>query len=187
MLKIALHGKDDIVVISLLGTLHNILGLLQHEEGFDFYLPENSAKDVCGEVTLIPNACLSAKFDELMRRNKLLAEIAKHAPCSVYHLSTSAPKKSNHFIADHASIYRGEEVSEANITLPNLRLKLWKIEMSILEKLCLEWGLKFLTVPEYALCDDGFLKECFYADDVTHANTKYGELVLEKLKMLVSA
>lgn len=44
-----------------------------------------------------------------------------------------------------------------------------------------KFGCKFLPVPEISLAPNHTLPEIFCADDVTHANEAFGEIMLEHL------
>jgi hypothetical protein len=78
-------------------------------------------------------------------------------------------------------VYRNKVVEDFGVEKAESRLKLWLLE----ERLMAEWadslGMRFLPAPRAAFDDRGFLKEIYYDDDVTHANSGYGALVLRQI------
>ena len=83
--------------------------------------------------------------------------------------------------------YRARLVAEAGVNRAATRLKLWKLEMRVLAYLCAEWTIQLLLPPAEAQTAEGFLKPEYYANDATHANAAYGELVLRQLEAVAVA
>ena len=77
--------------------------------------------------------------------------------------------------------YRGKDIASAEVNRPELRLKLWTLENRLLAHWASENGLLFLSAPDNAKCADGYLAESCYGHDATHANQRYGELVLDQI------
>ena len=179
--KISGLGPNDILGISVLGTAHNIFGLLQHEQPFDFALtPTGFAYQ--GGASVIPHRVISDTFEDSMRRNKYVKGFCETARCKVCHLAPPPPKGDNDFVLEHAKTYRGMSAAETGITPAWLRLKLWELEMLVLQSVCKDWNMQFFNAPEQSRTVDGFLKPEFYGKDATHANIPYGELMLTELE-----
>jgi hypothetical protein len=47
--------------------------------------------------------------------------------------------------------------------------------------------VEFLPVPPEVVDTEGFLKPQFWADDLTHANPAYGQIILERLERWLCA
>jgi hypothetical protein len=174
--------SQDVVMLSLLGTAHNILGLLRHERPF-WVLPKTakSEAEIVPGSELIPWVVLREMFEEVGGRNKRLTQIRDMSPARTFHTMTPPPKEDNKFLQSKIDSYRGKLASEYGISPPAIRLRLWEAEREALRALCGQWRIGFLDVPASARDERGFLKREFYADDATHANAAYGELVLNEL------
>lgn len=173
-------GPDDIVVISLAGTLHNIFGLLRHDPPFDFYTADDD--HVESGTQIIPFHAVKDLLYDSARNNRNIIAIKKAASCRIFHLPTPAPKEDNEFIQEKTVRYRDRFVLDAGINSPAIRLKLWELEMEVVEELCREWGMSFIPAPLGSQTDAGFLKKDYYGADATHANEAYGQLVLRQLE-----
>jgi hypothetical protein len=171
-------ATGDLVVLSFLGTLHNILGLVKHESPFTF----NYERAETASEELIPVAALRATFLEKMTQNKPIRQIIKRAKCRVLILSTPPPKQSNEYIASKMSRYREHSVSIVSLNDPGNRLAMWNIEMDALERFCESNNITRLPTPEETINEFGFLSEECFQNDVTHANAFYGKKVIEMLE-----
>lgn len=177
-------NPSDVVVLTIAGTLHNIFGLLRHEQPFDMFDLEEKETSLLDGTMLIPEKVLWDMFYTTAGKNKQIMALRDGASCPVYHLSTPPPKKDNQYIEARVVRYRERQVSEVGINSPCTRLKLWKLEMRVLKQLCTEWGMLLLPPPAGSQTAEGYLKHEFYADDATHANAAYGELVLQQLESI---
>ena len=52
---------------------------------------------------------------------------------------------------------------------------------TLIAAICKEMGVELIKPPTDTVKKSGFLKEEYYANDATHANAKYGLLVLNQL------
>lgn len=174
-------GARDMVVLSFVGTAHNIFGLLKHEK--PFWVVDGGEEDgldpELGE--LVPMHAMWDMVESLCTNNKQVARIKERSKVPVFHLMTPPPKSNNEFIASKVKSYRGRLASDVGITPPELRFRLWKLEMRVLERFCAELGIALVPPPIESLTQEGFLSEEYYADDATHANRAYGALVLRQL------
>ena len=177
---------DDVMAISIAGTLHNTLGLLQHDKPFDLFTRGESMTLAEGRV-VVPENALWDMFKGMAYPNKRIAALRGKARCSAYHLATPPPKEDGKFILARVARYRDRLVAEAGVNPAATRLKLWKLEMRVLAHLCAEWRMHLLLPPVEAQTPEGFLKPEYYADDATHANAGYGELVLRQLEAVAEA
>lgn len=182
-----LHS-NDLLVISLLGTAHNIFGLLNHDIPYivaagvekSIYIDHN--RDV-----LIPNSVICDLFESWCRKNKRVPLLANKSGAKCFHLMTPPPKESNDFIGSKISVYQNRSIANHGVAEPELRIRLWSIEMEVLSRICSEWGIVLVPPPHHSTTERGFLREEFYGTDATHANAAYGELVLQQLENLALA
>lgn len=172
-------GEDAIVAFTIVGTQHNIVGLIQHEIPFSFDPSDVDAK------ALIPYKLIYEHMVEYARTNRSVPVFRRLTKARVYHISTPPPKEDEAFIRARMGRYRGISLADAPLNPPSVRLRLWEIEMDALQQVCAEWGVGFLPAPASARTQEGFLKPELYAADGTHANSAYGALVLKQLAGLV--
>jgi hypothetical protein len=184
--RVARLQPDDVMVISIAGTLHNIIGLLEHDRPFDVFTRGDESMTIPEGRVVVPE---NALWDMLLGAmpSKKIAKLRGKARCSVYHLATPPPKEDEAFIMARAVHYRDRVVAEAGLNPAATRLKLWKLEMRALAHLCARWNMLVLPPPAEAQTPKGFLKPEYYANDATHANAAYGELVLQQLERVAGA
>jgi hypothetical protein len=115
--------------------------------------------------------------------------VAANAPAKLALLGTPPPKKDNEklrglltrepvFVAIAAAHNATPETIE--ITDPYVRLKLWYLLQDMFREAAAKFGGVYVPVPAETQDRDGFLREEFWAADVTHANSDYGRLMLAK-------
>lgn len=173
---------DDMLVISIAGALHNGVSLLRHEKPYDLFTRGDENMILAEGCVVVPENALWDMLRVMTQPNKKIAGLRAKARCPVYHLATPPPKEDSAFIMARIVRYRDRLVAEAGVNHAATRLKLWKLEMRVLAQLCAEWSMHLVLPPVEAQTPEGFLKPEYYADDATHANAAYGELVLRQLE-----
>ena len=76
----------------------------------------------------------------------------------------------------------GLDATSIPLTPPRVRLKLWALMQRQMKSVAKDFGLSYVQVPQEAQDEDGFLKEEYWAGDVSHANRAYGDLFLSKIE-----
>jgi hypothetical protein len=170
------------------GTYHNILGLVRPEVEFDFLL--NSSDDVSVGTQLIPHKVFVSAFDQHLETETGVKKIKAAAVGQVHVLSAPPPKQDNEFmmqklLAKWNKPYRGQDIAASGLNSASLRLKLWLLECERLKKWSEGLKMKYVPAPSACLNNDGFLAESYFAADATHANSKYGALVLGLVASIV--
>lgn len=175
---IARLDVDDMLVLALFGSGHNVLGLLRHDRPFAL-----ASTAVSGNDELIPERVMYDTFVGFQRKMKaVVVALQAEAPCPVYHLATPAPKEDDSHILQATSSYRERPVTTVSLNPPLLRGTLWQLEMRAVRDVCEGSGIRFVNVPVGSTTDDGlFLRREYYGRDVTHGNEAYGALVLRQL------
>jgi len=173
-------SENDLLVISLLGTSHNLFGLLKHKIPF-YVLTEQPMPD----QRIIPVNVIFDAFVDLQKKNKLILELKKSTKARTLHLATPPPKFDNDFIKKF--IEKKISVESLHnwygdiVNPPQVRQALWRIEMESMKVVLEELGISLLPPPGSAMTPSGFLKEDYYASDATHANHRYGSLVIAQM------
>lgn len=178
-------GEEDLLVVSLLGTGHNIYGLLEHDIPF-FLSLENKKNNEIKNRQLIPENLALDMFIGFCNKNKRIIELKARSRSKVIHLMTPPPKFDNDYIKSKTNRDRDKMVGEYDINPPGLRLQLWKVEMKALEMFCAQNSITLIPPPSSSITSEGFLDKKYWGGDATHANALYGQLVLKQLEELHS-
>lgn len=178
------------IFISIVGTYHNILGLIRFGEDFDFLMDGQST--ISDESCLVPNKVLTSAFDENLKTEKDIQKLKAVSRGPVYLLACPPPKQDSEFMLQKLTArrnkpYRGRDVATHGINRPELRRKLWLLECQRLELWAQGLEIGYLPPPIEAFDQDGFLAKQFYADDATHANAEYGALVLSLIASTIES
>ena len=179
-------GPDDVLVSVIGGNQHAVFSTIQHPQPFDFILSgENKADAPADGAEIIPFRTLYEYFRSSLRNNdgETVAELRRSTAARVVHLLTPPPKRENEWIEQHHDTFFAREgIAASGVSPPALRMKFWRLQNRAIEAICGELGVEVLGPPESACDPDGFLLRDYYAGDATHANARYGELVLQQLE-----
>lgn len=181
--KIGKLGPDDVVLSMIGGNQHAVFSLVQHPRRFDFFEPDGRRPEEGSEV--IPYRLLAGFFEEAIRNGdgKSLEALRKATKARVVHVIPPPPKADNDFLQQHhESVFASEGIASNGVSSPALRMKFWKLQTQVLEKICSELGIEVLMPPARTVDKRGFLARDFYANDATHANHVYGEFVLREVE-----
>jgi hypothetical protein len=177
-------GPEDLVFSVIGGNQHAVFGMVQHPEAFDFFEPGGIFRPE-PPAAIVPYRALERVFAKGIRNGdgKSLESLKKATKARVIHIIPPPPKKDNRFIQQfHEAHFAREGITSLGVSSPGLRLKFWLLQKRQLEKLCGELGIEDMPPPLIALDEKGFLASDFYAEDATHANYQYGELVLREIE-----
>ncbi len=144
------------------------------------------------EAVLIPRAMIKSyfkpSFEEL---TKIISSLSNAA--SITLLNGPAPKPLFHvqnrisqepfFIGFAKSL--GVEVENLVITSDSLRLELWSVLAELLANYAKTLGTNFIGAPAISRDALGLLSLRYWAPDATHANEKYGMLLIEEIRKLI--
>ncbi len=177
------------------GNQHNMAYFFQAAYEFDFM--SRQVNKIIPSFQLMPLARIRKRFLELGLDElpSMLTRLKATPDTRVVVIGTPPPKKNNEalramlhsepfFIAWAGQI--GDDVSKIKITLPHIRLKLWYLLQEMLADMATKNDATFLPVPRNLQDDEGYLRQDFWRQDVTHANEAYGAIMLDHvLKELV--
>jgi hypothetical protein len=171
------------------GNQYAVLSTIQHPLDFEI-LSDAKDNDIASDAAaLIPNRVLKNYIESGIRGNdgQILLEIRKATRARVFHILPPPPKRDNNFIKQyHESRFASEGISNLGVSRPQLRLKCWKLQRDTLRTVCAELKIELLPVPAGAVTREGYLRLECYAEDATHANRRYGEMVLKQILELSS-
>ena len=181
------RGKHVVIVWN--GNQHNANFMFQTEPKFTILgVTENSYDK---EAVPIPRAMIKdffkTSFEEL---TEIIPSLSNAA--SITLMNGPAPKPLTHiqncilqekYFTDIAKSL-GVDIADLVITSDSLRLELWNVLAELLADSAKNLGANFLSAPEVSRDAFGMLSPEYWASDVTHANSKYGTLLIEELRKL---
>jgi hypothetical protein len=160
------------------GSEHSVFGLLEAPVRFDFMTPQQSAVEPGRSV--INYALVRATLERAMRNAmNHTRELRGLYACPITHVCTPPPFR---------ALVEGRRLPalfEANLHLgispASIRKKLYDMHSDIARANAAALGIGFLEVPEGCTDADGFLLDEFCNREPTHANTRYGKLVIDQM------
>jgi hypothetical protein len=184
------YSRGKHVVIIWNGNQHNANFMFQTEPKFTMLgVTENNYDH---EGVPIPRSMIKdffkPSFEELTEIIPSLSDAA-----SITLMNGPAPKPLTHiqdcilqekYFTDIAKSL-GVEVDDLDITSDSLRLELWNILAGLLATYAKTLGANFLSAPAASRDGLGLLLPEYCASDVTHANLKYGVLLVEEITKLI--
>ena len=186
----AAEASDRIVGLIWGGNEHNSAYFFQAACEFDFtsrYVPY-----LLGRSQIITQRTVRQRFRNLTLKDleTTLKAVSAAGPRKLGLIGTPPPKKDSeklramlarepHFLAWAEALKT--PIETIGITDPFVRLKLWYLLQDMLRELATKFDFDFLATPPEAQDAEGFLKEEFWAPDITHANADYGRLMLAKV------
>lgn len=176
--RISSLRPDDVVVSMIGGNQHALISTMQHPRPFDFFTPDAGAEQT-EKVEIIPyRAILGASGNTILKGSgRQLEQMQKATKARLVHVLPPPPKFDNAHIARRTKIFAERGMAGSAISPPALRLKFWQLQARVLQKWCGKRGIEVIMPPAKAI-SDGFLRPEYWANDITHANARYGELVL---------
>ena len=171
------------------GNEHNSLYFFEAAVKFDF--TSTYVKRLLSSLQIVAQGYVKKRMREFAIKDleRLLGRIARASPERLLLVGTPPPKKDNlrlqellpqePHLVEWAQQIGG--VRNVSITDPFVRLKLWHVLQDLIAEAAMKNGAHFLPVPDELRDAEGFLKPEHWANDVTHANEAYGEIMLRKV------
>jgi hypothetical protein len=174
--------QAKLVALSLWGNWYNAVGIIEHTVPFDFIYPSFD-ETVDESRRVIPFTQLHRLFNNNIRHRISAVKVIRGLTSSKIVLIDIPPPIEDE---SHIKKYHGTfgEVIEAGVTPARIRMKLWKLQNSIYEDVARENQADILVFPPQAKSATGFLAPEYCRGDPTHANAKYGALVISQLEDL---
>ena len=171
-------SPQDTLGLMVLGTLHNIVGLVNHEQPFSFTWGGRAlGRDTDHKI---PVSTLRAFFKESLARDRAVRRLSAVAPCRVVHFMTPPPKEALPDPKILGPDYGRRSIYNLGFTPAPQRRALWEIEAEEVSAFLGELGVHHVAPPAGVMTADGLLAPDFSANDVTHANKAYGKLLIQE-------
>lgn len=176
------------IVLSWMGNQHNSGFLFRRRRAF--YVMSRSGPDaVPSGSTLIPASVFASSFVPTIHDLSTTISFLRAAGAGpIYLLSTPPPKadgpefrqriRSSPKFSAIAGKFKIDLSDLDVITADAVRRRLWSLLQDMLANCAAANGCRHIPVPESVMDPAGMLKFEYWAEDVTHANRAYGEVVL---------
>lgn len=175
------NAGPDLIVSLIGGTDHNVFGLIEFPEKFDFVDPSLGKAAMCrdGECRqLIPYHLIKNIFRKRLKIYSDFFSKLTEFDRPVFHLE-SPPPKNNEYITRYPGPFK--EKLHLGIAPVELRFKLWRLYSRVKSELCREAGVTFIPVPD-SVHEDMLLLDKYCFADSTHANEEFGKVLIEVVK-----
>ena len=160
------------------GTEHNLLGLIETDEKFDFFLSQDDSVDF--QRSIIPHQVVRSALQHRLHSLFLrMTELRRHYPGDFIYVAPPPPFRELGETARLPSAFQPH--LHMGIVPPQIRMKLYRLRNEIVEEHCRAEGIKFLGAPSEASDSEGFLLTSLWDRDPTHGNAAYGALVLSQI------
>jgi hypothetical protein len=174
------HGGP---VFSFVGGIRYLsLGVARHPTPYDFILPAAPELPLDPGAELLPYRALREKLEHDDGRHlETLERIAEVADGPVYQFESPPPPPQAWLEKRSAEKTSRDRTHE--LPAPYVRYKLWRVYSELVQEVADRVGARFIPHPSEAVDGEGFLKEGL-SKNPTHANSRYGALVLGQLRSL---
>lgn len=174
-------GRGDVVLSTVGGSAHSVLGTVEHYRPFDFVLPSDPRLPLDEDREIIPAAAVRATLAELANPYlETLPALRAASRGAVVQLEPPPPVVG----AERAAMYVNWEDFPGyprRIAPKWVRFKLWRLHCEIIRAECDQLDIVYSPSPPSARDAEGFLDEKFSRDGA-HGNAAYGALVLESAR-----
>lgn len=183
--KFIKKNKDNLKFIFSIfgGNSHNILGLVQLPEKFDFIIPEKPYLKFQDDSTLLPYNLVEelmktqGGFPETIGCLKFLRKIYKGR---IIQLEPPPPIEDNDYLLKFSGPFK-EKFEAFGISPPTFRYKLWSVYTKLVADECKKLDIDYMRAPNMMQSDTGYLTTIALGEDPTHANSAYGFEVLKDI------
>lgn len=164
---------------------------------FDFVLSERPDLPLDSSHVIVPEQALHQLYrNTLNELAALLKRLPSEALGNLVLLGSPPPKEDDAHCRKYlekepgygriaASL--GFSLDTVELSPALMRYKHWAVLQKVVKKLAAEFSVDFIPAPVEAQSEQGFLKRNLWAEDATHANSAYGELVLGAISAWVDS
>jgi hypothetical protein len=175
------RDNPDVVVSCIRGNEANCIGLLNHPQRFDFYLPSRPDLPTDETAEILPVDLVGDLILHRLRHLQLyLSALAPLSGGRLIHLQSPPPIGDNAYIASYPSQF-GEKAKKFGVSPKFFRLKLWLLTGEVLAQLCRDVGVILHPAPQPVRDAEGFLAKKFWNEDPNHGNAQYGKVILQNI------
>ena len=189
--KVQALSANHTIFIFWRGSDHIQHHLFESDPPIDFVLSGEPTLPVRSGAQLVPEQMLREQFaSNYSDLHLFLQRLAAAAARGVVVCGTPPPKNdpallklllAKPFFAELMA-ERGITADLIRLTPPQTLFKMWRLVQNMMREAADGHGLPFEPFPSVAQTEEGFLRQEYWADDITHANTRLGRLLLARLR-----
>ncbi len=166
------------------GNEYHYLGLVDHPRPFDFVLPDRPDLPIRQDAEIIPAGLMRETMrSQVVGGVGVLRALAAASDRRAWIVQSPPPVPDDDYIRAHP-IQFAEQVAQHGVAPASVRMKLWLLQSEVYRAACEELGLRYLDVPKAACDAAGFLLQPGWRQDPAHANSWYGQHVLQQIEAL---
>jgi 2-polyprenyl-3-methyl-5-hydroxy-6-metoxy-1,4-benzoquinol methylase len=193
------HSEKRTVVLVFHGNQHFANFMWVRQPLFDFIDPKDPGHTLCPGAVLVPRRMVKSSPVLLPNGLKSLITRLQAQGCHSVIVTGTPPVREDYVESvdevrkwsnwREAASKLGVDISTCANTPAPLMKRLWRVVQESLEDVAREMGARFLPVPQEAIDAHGYLSTQFRGPiwDFTHANDKYGSLMIEHIIRAVNA
>lgn len=174
------RDSPAVIVSCAMGNEYNTVGMLNHPQRFEFYLPTrlDLPTDETAEVLPVDlvEDLIRLRLDRTLGLYFEMLSSVRGVP--KIHLPPPPPIRDSAYIEAYPGVF-GEKAKKFGVSPAFFRLKMWLLTCEVQKKLCAGAGISFHSLPKSVFDPDGFFAKPFLNEDPTHGNAKYGKLILD--------
>jgi hypothetical protein len=171
------------LLLLLDGNTHNIFGLVQHPEPFDFVLAEQPDLPLVKGAKIIPAGAVRAELEARLYGGGMSLLRKTFATMPMTQVESPPPIPSEAHIRQHPGIF-AEAIARRGVAPATLRYKLWRLHSSIVKDMCARSHVGFLPGPLATQDAQGMMRQECWNPDPTHGNARYGAQVIAQIEQL---
>ncbi|TDW16549.1 hypothetical protein EV128_1341 [Rhizobium azibense] len=174
--------QAKLVVFALWGNWYNTIAIVEHPEPFDFIYPGVDETVDAGR-RIIPFAQMKRIVNNNVRyRLEMVKTLAPLTNSKILMMEPPPPIEDENHILKFPGAF--SEAVTVGVTPAPIRRKLWKLQSQVYSDLSEETGMEFFPFLPEAMSPSGYLAPEYCYRDPTHANAKYGEMVVSELEKI---
>lgn len=191
--SLLVYGVGKIVALSWMGNNHMSLYLFASPAPFDLINADEPDLPVDPSAQLVPEAVFIAQIEQSIALPELASRVERLKKRGIQTVlcGTPPPKEDDDFIRKYMTTrimrcfsvnkaFHGQALKNIPFSPPLMRYKLWRVMQTVLENAAKYCGIPFFPVPAETQTREGFLRRDMYLDDMTHANIKFGKVMMDK-------
>jgi hypothetical protein len=176
-----LGGAPDGIVSCFGGNEHSIFSLIEHPVPFDVLVDASDRGTASATPRqIVPVDVVRRELRDRVRPSALHCRLlqARFPDCEVVHVMPPPPIEDDEHIRREPEVYV-QVIQMYGLAPAPLRRKVYRLYAGVVHDELAPLGVRVLAPPAAAM-DDGYLAPDYWMQ-ATHANDRYGRLVLEQL------
>ena len=185
--EIADHGSDLVpfVFTCFSGNDYHVISMVRHPQPFDFVLAEQPSLPMQQGVQVLPSEAIESTLAQSIQPAiEQMTAIRRRIPFRMVAISSPPPIADNGYLNGPQNAF-WDKAQTLGISPPAFRWKVWRLQCLAYERGCAEAGITYLSPPEGAMTEDGFMRPEGWHSDGVHGSAWYGALVLDQLANLL--